>query len=136
MYTRCPGIEFAEMDREVLLYDPVNVKFCALNSTASFVWGRLAGSCSFDGLLSDVTRAFVVSRETAEPDVRAVLRQLADLQFVKSSDDGQPAATFAAESHLAVEPGAYETPRVRQMDEMEVLSEFQVTSAGISWWNM
>jgi hypothetical protein len=30
----------------------------------------------------------------------------------------------------------YEPPRIRVMDESEVLKAFQVTSAGVSWWVM
>jgi hypothetical protein len=30
----------------------------------------------------------------------------------------------------------YETPRIRVMDEKEVLSSFQVTVAAITWWVM
>ena len=30
----------------------------------------------------------------------------------------------------------YETPSIRVMDEQEVLSAFQVTVAGITWWVM
>lgn len=30
----------------------------------------------------------------------------------------------------------YEAPTIRAMDETEVLSSFQVTVAGISWWVM
>jgi hypothetical protein len=30
----------------------------------------------------------------------------------------------------------YETPSIRVMDESEVLSAFQVTVAGLSWWTM
>jgi hypothetical protein len=31
---------------------------------------------------------------------------------------------------------AYQKPTIRVMDEKEVLSAFQVTVAGISWWVM
>jgi hypothetical protein len=31
---------------------------------------------------------------------------------------------------------AYETPSIRVMDEKDVLSSFQVTVAGITWWVM
>ena len=30
----------------------------------------------------------------------------------------------------------YETPSIRVMDEKDVLSSFQVTVAGITWWVM
>ena len=132
-YMRRHGIEFAEMDQEVLLYDPANVKFCALNQTAGFVWDRLAVAQSFETLLDDVTRAYVVSPGSAEHDLRGMLRQLTELAFIESVDAPLTAHQTASS---AAEPRAYQAPSVRQMDEMEVLSEFQVTSAGISWWSM
>jgi hypothetical protein len=133
-YMRRNGIEFAEMDQEVLLYDPAHVKFCALNATAGFVWDRLATLQSFDALVSSVSRTFVVSPETAHHDVQDVLRQLIDLSFIEAEEGD------ALESPSPVKVGderrTYITPNVRQMDEIEVLSEFQVTSAGMSWWAM
>jgi len=133
-YMRRHGIEFAEMDQEVLLYDPANVKFCALNSTAGFVWDRLATAPSFDALVAGMSRTFVVSPEAARHDVQDVLRQLIDLSFVEAQQGDGP------ESLTPVNAGdarrSYVAPHVRQMDEMEVLSEFQVTSAGITWWMM
>lgn len=37
---------------------------------------------------------------------------------------------------VAVPTPKYEPPRIRVMDEAEVLKAFQVTSAGVSWWVM
>jgi hypothetical protein len=134
-YKRRDGIEYAEMDQEVLLYDPGNVKFCALNPTAGFVWERLATSRSFEALLSDLTGAYAVpAPESAEQDLRAILRELAEMSFVTAAD-----ATAVNAAPLDVAPADsrdYFPPRLRMMDEAEVLSEFQVTSAGISWWLM
>ena len=30
----------------------------------------------------------------------------------------------------------YESPKIRVMDEKEVLQVFQITSAGATWWGM
>lgn len=36
----------------------------------------------------------------------------------------------------AAELPVYESPTIRVMNEDEVLSKFQITSAGITWWVM
>jgi len=39
-------------------------------------------------------------------------------------------------SASAAELPVYESPTVKVMNEDEVLSKFQITSAGITWWVM
>jgi hypothetical protein len=46
---------------------------------------------------------------------------------------GNEKATITAQGQ---EVRPYETPTIRVMDENEVLSAFQVTVAGITWWVM
>ena len=126
------------MDQEVLLYDPAAVKFCALNGTAAFVWARLQSSRSVDSLLGDVASAFAVTNgDDVKRDLLAMLDELGRLSMIERAEDAPAVASASAESWpLDAQRSEYAPPRVRLISEEEVLSEFQVTSAGISWWVM
>jgi hypothetical protein len=50
----------------------------------------------------------------------------------KSADT---AVNTQTETELDARP-VYQAPRIRVLDEKDVLSAFQVTVAGISWWVM
>jgi len=136
-YQRRNEIESAEMAEEVLLYDPASVKFCALNSTAAFVWQRLQGSRSLESLLSDVAHGYSVPDDgDVKRDLVTILDELTRLSFVDRVDAPADPASDVPDRTSMTEPPRYVAPRVRVMDETEVLSEFQVTSAGTTWWIM
>ena len=44
--------------------------------------------------------------------------------------------SFRADAGNVTTIRSYETPSIRVMDEKDVLSSFQVTVAGITWWVM
>jgi hypothetical protein len=144
-YQRSSTIECAPMRDEMILYDPTTVRFCALNPTAAFLWERLEAPRSTGELLSDLTDAYRVDDPaTAEQEVQSLLTELVGLSFVVSNGDaaGQMGSSAAAPSGDVANagtpggPGEYGPPHLRMLNESDVLAEFQLTSAGISWWVM
>jgi hypothetical protein len=141
-YQRSSTIECAPMRDEMILYDPTTVRFCALNPTAAFLWERLEAPRSTGELLSDLTDAYRVDDPaTAEQELQSLLTELVGLSFVVSNGDaGGPTVSSAAGDVTNIgargEPGEYGPPHLRMLNESDVLAEFQLTSAGISWWVM
>lgn len=120
------------MKDETLLYNPGSVKFCALNPSAAFVWERLEVPRTVAELAHELGAAYHLENATGvEQDLQAVLEQLAGLEFLTHAD----LPLTATPASIGQEPGLpYVAPRVNLMDESQVLSAFQVTSAGTSWW--
>ena len=138
-YQRNSVVESAPMKDETILYHPGFVRFCTLNGTATYVWERLDAPRTIGDLVDDLETAYAVGdRRSAARELRDILTELAALSFVDASGDDadelahrdQPAGARADGSTIS----AYVTPHVRVMNEAEVLAEFQVTSAGTTWW--
>jgi hypothetical protein len=55
-----------------------------------------------------------------------------DKQTINSEQFVQPDERVVQPEKAALPP--YQKPNIRTMDEKEVLSAFQVTVAGITWW--
>lgn len=125
------------MTDETLLYEPRSVKFCALNGTGAYLWDRLATPRSAGELMDDLGAAYRLdNRSQVAQEVQGFLDEFVRLSFLapdtaSSSSDGPRETSRASETLLAYGP-----PRIRVMDESEVLTAFQITSAGISWWVM
>ena len=84
VYSRNAAIEASAMKAESLLFDPGTNKFCLLNETAALVWDRLGQPVTAEQLADAVCEAFEgVERSQAERDVKDLLRQLAELAFIK-----------------------------------------------------
>jgi Coenzyme PQQ synthesis protein D (PqqD) len=142
-YQRNSTVECAPMRDEMVLYDPATVRFCALNPTAAFLWERLDAPRSAGELLTDLSEAYRIDdRSRAEQELQSLLTELEALAFVVSAGDpGRqtvPSNAPAAGERIATSGplGEYGPPLLRMMDESDVLAEFQITSAGISWWVM
>jgi hypothetical protein len=142
-YQRNSSVECAPMKDESILYDPASVKFCVLNGTAAFLWERLERPRSAGELLGELSDAYRIDdRAKAEHDLHALLGELVQLAFVTAANEPGPDARTPLEEDRAAtttETGLaapYGAPRLRLMDESEVLAQFQVTSAGVTWWVM
>jgi hypothetical protein len=53
-----PDIEMAELKGELLLLNNASNKFYVMNSTAAFVWGKLASPTGEDELVSALCESF------------------------------------------------------------------------------
>ena len=83
VYHRKPSIEASPLHGESLLFDPATNKFCLLNSTAAFVWDRLAEPVSVETLAADVCREFNAPElALVADDVRQTLRRFEELALV------------------------------------------------------
>jgi hypothetical protein len=135
-YVKNAVVECAPMKDETILYDPRTVRFCVLNASASFVWERLATPRSAGDLLAEISSEYRVDdTAAAERGVQSVLAELQQLSFVDAIDGVATNPPSNSEQHR--EPAArpvFAAPGLRVMDESEVLAQFQVTSAGATWW--
>jgi hypothetical protein len=59
-------------------------------------------------------------------------KQAFDKQTINSERVVQPDEQVVQPEKAALPP--YQKPNIRSMDEKEVLSAFQVTVAGVTWW--
>ena len=71
-----------EIDDELLVLDTESDRIHQLNRTASIIWRLCDASTSTDTIVSTLTEAFDVPRETAERDVAQTLQQLQDLKLI------------------------------------------------------
>jgi hypothetical protein len=134
IYQRNSAVESAPIKDETILYHPDAVRFCTLNGTAAFLWEQLATPRTLAELLGRLSVTYRVDRHAdAERELEAFLGELAHHSFVEriAGDSTEGSSSMVAGDVAAAD---YATPRLRMMDEAEVLAEFQVTSAGITWW--
>ncbi len=138
-YQRNASVESAPLSDETLLYEPKSVKFCALNESGAYLWERLATPRSVSDLLDDLgTHYRVENRAQAQQEVQGFLDEFVRLSFVAvdPASNGHAASAGNGGATASRSDAPYGTPRIRVMDESEVLTAFQITSAGISWWVM
>ena len=98
---------------------------------------------SLDELLVDLSLAYRVDDRTKiEEDLKGILHELQVLSLVEAAGNAagtvpNPSGTEGrSQAFVSDQPPRYGPPRVRVMNESEVLAEFQVTSAGVTWWVM
>jgi hypothetical protein len=71
------------MQGESVLYNPGNNKFCLLNSTAAFLWGKLETPQSVQDLAECIESNFEgVDASSAQRDIEVALAQLVDVDCV------------------------------------------------------
>ena len=79
---RRPGVEWVELDNEVVVYDPATQSLHRLNASAAHVWLACDGTTSVDQLVNRVARLYTETGETIGTDVRALLGRLVDAGIV------------------------------------------------------
>lgn len=78
-----PDIEAAELKGELLLLNNAASKFYVMNSTASFIWEKLASPTSEDELASAVCSRFPeASPEQARQDVSETLKNMREYGLI------------------------------------------------------
>lgn len=83
VYRRNATIEAAPMQGESILFDAERNRFCLLNSTAAFVWERLAQPMTVEALSAELCRQFSTPEPArVEADVRAALDKFAELALL------------------------------------------------------
>ena len=83
-YQRAPGAASAEVDGEVVVLSPSDLRYHALNEPSAAIWELLEQPSSGSELVDHLLAAFEVDREQCEADVAAHLRDLEELGLVVS----------------------------------------------------
>jgi hypothetical protein len=88
-YQQSPGIEFAPLQDEVILFHSPSNKFCVLNRTSSFIWSELKQPASSDEIARRLGESFSgVGIDRALSDVDATLHEMLSLGLIVSVDKG------------------------------------------------
>jgi len=88
-YQQSPGIEFAPLQDEVILFHSVSNKFCVLNRTSSFIWSELKQPVNCEELAQRLGESFSgVAIEQAMSDVDTTLHEMLALGLIVSVDPG------------------------------------------------
>jgi coenzyme PQQ synthesis protein D (PqqD) len=84
-YQQSPGIEFAPLQDEVILFHSPSNKFCVLNRTSSFIWSELKQPASCEEISQRLGESFDgVGLEQARSDVESTLNQMLSLGLIVS----------------------------------------------------
>ena len=88
-YQQSPGIEFAPLQDEVILFHSPSNKFCVLNRTSSFIWSELKQPASCEELAQRLGESFGgVEIQQAMSDVDTTLQEMLSLGLIVSVDTG------------------------------------------------
>jgi hypothetical protein len=78
-----PDIEMAELKGELLLLNGASNKFFVMNSTAAFVWGKLATPTEEAELISAICTHFQgISTDQARQDVQETLKTMREFGLI------------------------------------------------------
>jgi hypothetical protein len=88
-YQQSPGIEFAPLQDEVILFHSASNKFCVLNRTSSFIWSELRQPASCEEIAQRLGASFSgVDVHEALSDVDAALNEMLALGLIVSVNNG------------------------------------------------
>jgi Coenzyme PQQ synthesis protein D (PqqD) len=88
-YQQSPGIEFAPLQDEVILFHSPSNKFCVLNRTSSFIWSELKQPASSEEIAGRLEASFSgVGVSAALSDVDTTLREMLALGLIVRVDQG------------------------------------------------
>jgi hypothetical protein len=77
-----PGLSVRLVDGELVILDRDTQKIHQLNSTASFVWNRLAEESDLADVARELSSLFEVEENVALEDVRRIVEKLTELQLL------------------------------------------------------
>jgi len=84
-YQQSPGIEFAPLQDEVILFHSPSNKFCVLNRTSSFIWSALKQPASSEQIAQRLGASFDgVGQPQAMSDVETTLNEMLSLGLIVS----------------------------------------------------
>jgi hypothetical protein len=82
-------VEEAELDGELVLYNPVDHRIHHLDRTGSLVWQLLDGSATIAELIDDIAGVFGTPPAVVEQDVRALVTELHTEGLLLNSSSGR-----------------------------------------------
>ena len=85
-YVRTPGSAAGVVDGETVVVSPADLRYHALNPTATAVWELLADGTSVDAAVAHMTARYEVDEPTCRRDVEACLEHFAEIGIAKPLD--------------------------------------------------
>ena len=83
-YQRAPGAASAEVDGEVVVLSPADLRYHALNDPSAAIWELLEEPSTQSEVVDRLLETFEVARDQCDADVAAHLRELQELGLVVS----------------------------------------------------
>jgi len=88
-YQQSPGIEFAPLQDEVILFHASSNKFCVLNRTSTFIWSELKQPASSEEIAQRLGESFDgVGFQQVKSDVDTTLQEMLSLGLIVSVNTG------------------------------------------------
>jgi len=84
-YERADGAAAAEVDGEVVVLSPSDLRYHALNESAAAIWDLLEQPAVVADLVDRLVEQFDVDRSECETDVQAHLDELVELGLLTTS---------------------------------------------------
>jgi hypothetical protein len=85
LYKRNPAAETAPLGKGLMVLEPKERRFCALNATSSLIWAKLQEPVSAEQLAKHVVANYQgVEEADALQDVRAIIDEMSSLGIVIS----------------------------------------------------
>jgi hypothetical protein len=91
-----PGRQFAVVDGQVVLYDPVAIVSHVLNPSAAAVWAAVDGHREVAEIIDVLEADTGVERSVLDPDVRRTLARFVDSHVVTFAPEPEPTPTVPA----------------------------------------
>jgi len=83
LYKRNPAAETAPLGKGLMVLEPKERKFCALNATSSLIWAKLDEAVSAEQLAKHVVASYQgIEEADALRDVRAMIDEMTSLGIV------------------------------------------------------
>ena len=85
LYKRNPAAETAPLGKGLMVLEPKERKFCALNATSSLIWAKLHEAVSAEQLAKHIAASYQgIDEADALRDVRAIIDEMTSLGIVIS----------------------------------------------------
>ena len=83
LYKRNPAAETAPLGKGLMVLEPKERKFCALNATSSLIWATLQEAVSAEQLAKQIVASYQgVGEDEALRDVRSIIDRMTSLGIV------------------------------------------------------
>ena len=81
-YRRAEGAASAEVDGDVVVLSPSDLRYHSLNATAGAIWELLDTPRSLDGIVDALLEVFDVDHDTCRAEAESCLTHLAEVGVV------------------------------------------------------
>jgi hypothetical protein len=104
------------IDGEAIIINLANGVYYSMDKVGALVWDRLQAGHTLDDAIVAVTRAYDVSRDQAESNVRELVQELVQENLVITSENGKHSPAEATTDHRDKLP--YELPKLNIYRDM------------------